>query len=97
MLPYYKLYYKATVTKNQYGICIKTDIDTQINELINLVIHRLIKNQIKPKYGQLIYDKGVKNIQWVKDIPFHKWCWENSSHVQKNVIGSLSYAIHKLT
>ena len=28
-------------------------------------------------YGQLIFDKAGKSIQWKRDSLFSKWCWEN--------------------
>ena len=33
--------------------------------------------EIKPQtYGQLIFDKGGKNIQWKKESLFSKWFWK---------------------
>ena len=44
------------------------------------------KPEISPRtYGHLIFNKGGKNIQWKKDNPFNKWCWENWSTTYKRI------------
>ena len=97
---------KTILKKNKIGGFILLDFKAHSNVTEIKIVQYWQKNRHRDQwnriespeadshiYGQLMFDKDAKAIQWRKDNSFNKWCWSNWMSIRKHT-RTVTHTLH---
>ena len=86
----------GAIRLSHFSLCYKTSNQNKDTSTKRDMWNRVEGPEINPRtYGQWIYNKEGKNIQWNKDALFNEWCWETGQLYVKEWIRTFCNTIYR--